>query len=151
MNILLDENLSPRLVQLLAAKGIPAEHVAHVGLSGASDPEVWRYAYEHDQVVVTINASDFLVLAGSVELHAGLIVLRSRGPSRDEQWEWVEPVIDAVIFAILLGVGGSRQGHQLGERVGAVLAREHQERELGGHGVATTLHPCLVASTSRLG
>ncbi len=58
MNVLLDENLSPRLVQLLAAKGIAAQHVAHVGLSGASDPEVWRYAYEHDQVVVTINATD---------------------------------------------------------------------------------------------
>lgn len=96
MNILLDENLSPRLVQLLAAKGVPSQHVAHVGLSGASDPEVLRYAYEHDQVVVTINASDFLVLAGSVELHPGLIVLRSRGLTREEQWEWVEPVVDGV-------------------------------------------------------
>lgn len=96
MNILVDENLSPRLVQLLAAKGVAAQHVAHVGLSGSSDPEVWRYAYEHDQVVVTINVSDFLVLAGSVELHPGLIVLRSRGLTREEQWEWVGPVIDAV-------------------------------------------------------
>lgn len=97
MNILLDENLSPRLVQLLAAKGVPAQHVAHVGLSGASDPEVWRYAYEHDQVVVTINASDFLVLAGSVDLHPGLIVLRSRGLTRQEQWGWLEPVVDEVV------------------------------------------------------
>ena len=97
MNVLLDENLSPRLVQLLAAKGIAAQHVAHVGLSGASDPEVWRYTYEHDQVVVTINATDFLVLAGSVDLHPGLIVLRSRGLGREEQWEWVEPVLDAVV------------------------------------------------------
>lgn len=97
MNVLLDENLSPRLVQLLAAKGVSAQHVAHVGLSGASDPEVWRYAYEHDQVVVTINASDFLVLASAVELHPGLIVLRSQGLTREEQWEWVEPVVDAVV------------------------------------------------------
>jgi predicted nuclease of predicted toxin-antitoxin system len=97
VNVLLDENLSPRLVQLLAKKGVPAQHVAHVGLSGASDPEVWRYAYEHDQIVVTINASDFLMLAGAVELHPGLIVLRSRGLRRDEQWEWVEPVIDALL------------------------------------------------------
>lgn len=97
MNVLLDENLSPRLVQLLAAKGIPAQHVAHVGLSGARDPDVWRYAYEHDQVVVTINASDFLMLAAAVDLHPGLIVLRARGLTRDQQWEWVEPVIDAVL------------------------------------------------------
>lgn len=97
MNILVDENLSPRLVQLLAAKGVAAQHVAHVGLSGSSDPEVWHYAYEHDQAVVTINASDFLVLAGSVKLHPGLVVLRSRGLTREEQWEWIEPVVDAVI------------------------------------------------------
>jgi predicted nuclease of predicted toxin-antitoxin system len=97
VNVLLDENLSPRLVQLLAAKGIAAQHVAHIGLSGASDPEVWQYAYEHDQVVVTINVSDFLVLAGAVDLHPGLIVLRSRGLTREEQWEWVEPVLDGVV------------------------------------------------------
>jgi predicted nuclease of predicted toxin-antitoxin system len=97
VKVLLDENLSLRLAPLLAAKGVAAQHVAHVGLSGASDPAVWRYAYEHDQVVLTINASDFLVLAGSVDLHPGLIVLRSQGLSREEQWAWVEPVIDAVL------------------------------------------------------
>jgi predicted nuclease of predicted toxin-antitoxin system len=97
VNFLLDENLSPRLVQHLGGKGIPAQHVAHVGLSGARDADVWRYAYEHDQVVVTVNASDFLVLAAGVEIHPGLIVLRSRGLTREEQWAWVEPVVDAVV------------------------------------------------------
>ncbi len=95
MNLLIDENLSPSIVQRLAAKSISAVHVAHIGLPGASDPELWRYAFEHDQVVVTINAADFLFLAGSVELHPGLIVLRTTaGLSRDEQWAWVEPVVD---------------------------------------------------------
>jgi hypothetical protein len=32
--------------------------VPHVGLSGASDPAVWRYAYENDLIVVTTNAKD---------------------------------------------------------------------------------------------
>jgi hypothetical protein len=64
-------------------------------LPGASDADVWRYAFEHDQVVVTINAADFLLLARSVELHPGLIVLRTiAGLSRDEQWERIEPVVD---------------------------------------------------------
>lgn len=95
MNLLIDGNLSPSLVQRLAAKGVPAVHVAHIGLPGATDPDVWRYAFDHDQVVVTINAADFLFLAGSVELHPGLIVLRNTaGLSRDEQWAWVEPVVD---------------------------------------------------------
>lgn len=43
MNLLVDENLSPSIVQRLAAKGIPAVHVAHIGLPGATDPDVWRY------------------------------------------------------------------------------------------------------------
>ena len=60
-----------------------------------TDPEVWRYAFEHDQIAVTINAADFIRLAESVELHPGLIVLRALGGlSRDEQWAWVEPVVD---------------------------------------------------------
>jgi predicted nuclease of predicted toxin-antitoxin system len=95
VNLLIDENPSPSLVQRLAAKGVPAVHVAHIGMPGATDPDVWRYAFEHDQIVVTINAADFLLLAGSVEVHPGLIVLRTTaGLSRDEQWAWVEPVVD---------------------------------------------------------
>jgi predicted nuclease of predicted toxin-antitoxin system len=63
MKILLDENLSPMLVQKLGNLGIAAQHVAHLGKSGLPDAALWRYAYEHDQVVVTINAADFLRLA----------------------------------------------------------------------------------------
>jgi hypothetical protein len=37
VRLLLDENLSPGLVQRLAAAGIPAFHVAHCGLAGATD------------------------------------------------------------------------------------------------------------------
>jgi hypothetical protein len=63
VNLLIDENLTPSLVQRFAAKGVAAAHVAHIGMPGASDPEVWKYAFEHDQIVVTINAADFLHLA----------------------------------------------------------------------------------------
>ncbi|WP_242392667.1 DUF5615 family PIN-like protein [Anaeromyxobacter oryzisoli] len=45
MNVLVDENLTPSLVQRLAAKGVAAVHVAHIGMPGATDPEVWTYAY----------------------------------------------------------------------------------------------------------
>ncbi len=93
MNVLLDENLSPTLVPKLGGIGIAAMHVVHIGKSGASDSEVWAYAYEHDQIVLTINASDFLRLAKNVDLHPGLIVLRAQGLDRDEQWEWIAPVL----------------------------------------------------------
>jgi predicted nuclease of predicted toxin-antitoxin system len=66
--------------------------VPHVGLSGASDPAVWRYAYENDLTIITTNAKDFLALL-DVEVHPGLIVLRESGLSRQEQWERIEPVL----------------------------------------------------------
>ena len=76
--------------------GVAAQHVAHIGMSAVTDPQLWLRAFEHDQVVVTINATDFLRLAASVVLHPGLIVLRSQGLSREEQWQWVEPVVQAL-------------------------------------------------------
>ena len=93
MKILIDENLSPALVRQLAEVGAAAVHVAHCGLSGASDPVVWRYAFKHDQVVVTSNVEDFLQLAGDVDLHPGVIVLRAGHLSREEQWAWLLPVV----------------------------------------------------------
>lgn len=93
MKLLLDENLSPRLVPRLAELGVYAAHVAHLGRAGLSDPELFRYAFEHDMTVVTINASDFLTLAADYDLHPGVIVLRVSGLTANEQWEHLEPVI----------------------------------------------------------
>ena len=97
MKALLDENLSPTLVQKLGRLGVAAQHVAHLGRSGVSDPSVWRYAYEHDQVVITVNAADFIRLAAASPLHAGLIVLRAQGLTREAQWEWIRPAVEALL------------------------------------------------------
>ena len=77
----------------LDALGIFAQHNAYLGLSGKSDSEIWLYALEHDQIVVTINAKDFLNLAAGSEVHPGLIIPRESGLSADEQWTRLEPVI----------------------------------------------------------
>ncbi len=94
MKYLIDENLSPTLVERLVTKGLDAAHVVHRGLSGKSDPAIWEYAYRNERVVITLNVSDFLMLAAGSKLHAGLIVLRTAGLNRDEQWGWIEPVVD---------------------------------------------------------
>ncbi|MGH6960189.1 MAG: DUF5615 family PIN-like protein [Dongiaceae bacterium] len=93
MRLLLDENLSPRLVERLAQLGVYAGHVAHLGRAGRSDPALFRYAFEQDMAVVTINAADFLTLAADCEMHPGIIVLRVSGLTAHEQWEHLEPVI----------------------------------------------------------
>lgn len=103
MKVLLDENLSPRLVPLLAAKGVLASHIAHLGRAGFSDLELWRYAFETDQIVATLNARDFLLLARASELHPGLIVLRVPNLSPDEQWRHLDPAIDFALAEIAAG------------------------------------------------
>ena len=45
---------------------------------GIEGPDVRRF--EHDQVGVTINAADFLFLAGSVERSSSTTASSSRGP-----------------------------------------------------------------------
>jgi predicted nuclease of predicted toxin-antitoxin system len=44
MRLLLDENISPALVRLLADLGVYSQSVPHVGLAGRPDHAVWQYA-----------------------------------------------------------------------------------------------------------
>ena len=95
MRLLLDENLSPRLAQRAAKLGICAVHVAHVGLTGQSDANIFRYAFANDMVLATMNVGDFLTLAGGVDIHPGVIVLRVSGITTEEQWAHLEPALRA--------------------------------------------------------
>ena len=56
MRLLFDQNLSDRLPLRLNDLYADAVHVALVGLERASDEEVWRYARDHDCVIVTKDA-----------------------------------------------------------------------------------------------
>lgn len=93
MNFLVDENLSPLLVEKLNARGYAASKPEHLGLRGVRDDVVWDYAFEHDQIVITCNTEDFLTLARGSDVHAGLIIIRPGDLLRDEQWAILEPVI----------------------------------------------------------
>lgn len=61
MKLLLDANLSPRLVPMLASAGYEAAHVDSEGLLGASDAAIFDHAGERELVVVTAD-SDFPML-----------------------------------------------------------------------------------------
>lgn len=56
MKLLLDQNLSPRLVHSLAATYPGTSHVRDVGLQAADDEAVWAYAEEHGFVIVSKDA-----------------------------------------------------------------------------------------------
>jgi predicted nuclease of predicted toxin-antitoxin system len=87
LKLLIDENLSPCLARWACESGVPAEAVAHVGLSGATDAAVFATAFSQDQVVVTVNVGDFITLAAGVDLHPGVIALREAELSAALQWE----------------------------------------------------------------
>lgn len=58
MKLLFDENLSPRLVDLLSSLFPESNHVRNVGLAKADDDRVWSYAQEHGFTIVSKD-SDF--------------------------------------------------------------------------------------------
>jgi hypothetical protein len=60
--LLLDENLSERLLPLLIERFPGSSHVRLVGLGGASDSAIWEWAREQAQLLVTKD-EDFLDLS----------------------------------------------------------------------------------------
>lgn len=58
MKLLFDENLSPKLVAMLADVFPSSAHVHHVGLGSAGDDAVWKYARDHGYTLVSKD-SDF--------------------------------------------------------------------------------------------
>ena len=56
MRLLLDQNLSPRLLTVLGDLYPGSTHVREVGLQAADDDTVWRYAAEHEFVIVSKDA-----------------------------------------------------------------------------------------------
>lgn len=53
MKLLFDENLSPKLPRLLAAKFPDSKHVRDLGLKGQPDGEIWQFAGSQGLVIVS--------------------------------------------------------------------------------------------------
>jgi predicted nuclease of predicted toxin-antitoxin system len=64
--LLFDQNISPRLVNLLADVYPGSAHVSELGMGSAMDIEIWEYAHNHDYMIVTKDAdfSEFGVVKG---------------------------------------------------------------------------------------
>ncbi len=84
MKLLLDENLSRRLVARLAELYPESVHVAEADLSASPDREIWEYAKTRDYVIVSAD-SDFYELATTI------------GPPPKVVWlrRWTHPTRDA--------------------------------------------------------
>jgi predicted nuclease of predicted toxin-antitoxin system len=56
VKLLLNHNLSPKLVRLLADMYAECTHVRELGMQQSQDTEVWQYAAEHGFTIVTKDA-----------------------------------------------------------------------------------------------
>lgn len=65
MKLLLDQNLPPRLKQLLLTDFPDSIHVSDVGLDSADDEVVWEYARDHGLTIASKD-SDFQHLAAKL-------------------------------------------------------------------------------------
>lgn len=62
LRLLLDKNLSERLIPLLAARFPESQHIRLLGLGGSDDRELWELARSDGYVLVTKD-EDFLLLS----------------------------------------------------------------------------------------
>lgn len=82
MRLLLDECVSPALVEALRTEEHLAYALRDLGALREQDHEVLARAIGMDAAVVTQNARDFRPLVAAEEIHPGLITLPSVGPDR---------------------------------------------------------------------
>ena len=53
MKLLFDENVSPRLAELVREQYPGSQHVQEAGLNGAPDTRIWQFAQENGFAIVS--------------------------------------------------------------------------------------------------
>jgi len=76
VKLFLDENLSPQYAVELRTEGHDAVAVLEVGLSGATDEQVLRFAVENGRVLVTLDADFANVMRFPPERTLGVVRLK---------------------------------------------------------------------------
>ena len=78
MKILLDMNLSPDLVKVLATNGFDTVHWSTIGTANASDREIMTWAKNNDYVIVTHDLDFGTILAIYRETAPSVIQIRTQ-------------------------------------------------------------------------
>jgi len=84
LKLLLDMNLSPRLLEPLRAAGFDASHWAQVGDPRASDAQVMEWARQQKAVVLTHDLDFSAMLAASRASAPSVLQVRSQDTLSDE-------------------------------------------------------------------
>ncbi len=84
MRLLLDEGLSPRVLDLLSAAGHDVVHVRDIGLQSKPDPVVLAAAQKQSRVLVTLDTDFGALLALSGAKQPSVILFRGEVTRRPE-------------------------------------------------------------------
>lgn len=93
MKLLLDENLSPNQALALQRAGFDAVSIYGVGLCGASDADVRRFAIEAGRILVTLDADFAQIHRFSPANTPGIVRLKIHPPT--------EAAIEALLLSTL--------------------------------------------------
>lgn len=83
MKLVVDMNLSPRWVAVLAEAGIEASHWSTLGAANAPDSEIMAFAKAHDHVVLTHDLDFSAMLAATHGDKPSVVQIRSEDVSPD--------------------------------------------------------------------
>lgn len=75
IQFLVDECLSPALLDVAQAHGFNAYHVTRRGWGSDSDPQLLAHILEEDLTFVTNNWKDFRPMLSRTELHPGVVAI----------------------------------------------------------------------------
>ena len=118
MRFLVDENLSPRVAELLSEDGHDAVHVREVQAAGAPDSEVMSIAQAQGRVVISADTDFGVLIAQARALKPSVVLVREFAALRPtELAASAQPPracaggsASAAIMAVSWHIGPSRNG-----------------------------------------
>jgi len=103
MKILVDMNLSPKLVDMLIMRGFEAEHWSRVGAFDSKDPEIIAYAYTNNYVILTCDLDFSTILSVTQGKKLSVIQLRLQSVELERIAEIVHSAVVQTVNALEKG------------------------------------------------
>lgn len=103
MRFLVDAQLPPALAIWLREAGHDAQHVEEVNLREAEDAPIWRYALDHQAILITKD-EDFIERARHTNNAPAIVWLRLGNASNRALQQWLIPQLPQIIEWIEQGV-----------------------------------------------